>query len=205
MKTNRELVQSLISWGVLQSKNIIESFFKVNRRDFVIEEEKEFAYIDAPLPIWYSQTISQPRTVAFMLELLEPQKWEHILDIWSGSWWTTMLLWYIVWEEGSVVWLERIDNLVYFWSNNIKKYNFKSVRIEKAWKTLWIPWKQFDKILVSASATELPSELIWQLHIWWILVLPINESVCKIVKVSKNKYSLKEYFGFVFVPLIEEK
>lgn len=205
MKTNRELVQSLINKGVLQSKNIIESFLKVNRRDFVIEEEKDFAYIDNPLPIWYSQTISQPSTVAFMLELLKPKKWDHILDIWSGSWWTTMLLWYIVWDEGSVIWLERIDDLVEFWSDNIKKYNFKNVTIKKARKTLWIPWKQFDKILVSAAATELPHELIWQLYTWWILIIPINESVCKIIKISENKHSLEEYFGFAFVPLVQEK
>lgn len=202
MKTNNELVNHLIKKWILKSKDIIKSFYIIDRKAFVGLENLENAYLDTPLPIWYSQTISQPTTVAFMLELLKPQSWEDILDIWSGSWWTTALLWYIVWMKWSVLWLERIDELVIFWSNNIRKYNFSWANIQKAWKKLWIPWKKFDKILVSASWNTIPNDLIKQLTIWWTIVIPIQNSIYKIEKISNDNISIQEFPNFVFVPLI---
>ena len=138
MRTNNELVNYLIEKWVLKAEGIIKSFLNIDRKDFVGLENSENAYLDIPLSIWYGQTISQPTTVAFMLDLLNPQSWENILDIWSGSWWTTSLLWYIVWIKWSVLWLERIDELVTFGNSNIRKYNFSWINIQKAWKKLWI-------------------------------------------------------------------
>lgn len=202
MQTNIDLINFLKEEKRLKSEHIIESFYNIDRKDFVTEENKDYAYIDRPLSIWYSQTISQPSTVAFMIELLEPKIWENILDIWSGSWWTTALLAYILWNKWYVLWLERIDELVEFWNKNIKKYKFNNAKIKKAWKDLWIPWMQFDKILVSASSKEIPHELITQLIIWWILVIPVQNSILKIEKISNDDFSIKEYPNFVFVPLI---
>lgn len=202
MKSNIELVNYLCKNWIIKSKNIINSFHNTDRINFVTDDAKHFAYVDCPLPIWYWQTISQPSTVWFMLELLNPKKWEHILDIWSGSWWTTALLWNIVWEKWTVLWLERISELVKFWTKNIKKYKFNNVNIEKAGSFLGKIWKKFDKILVSASVNTLPNELVEQLVTWWIMVIPIINSIYKIKKISEKKYSLKEYPNFVFVPLI---
>ena len=67
------LIKELMEEGILKTPSIIEAFEKVDRRDFVPEELKDKAYLNAPLPIGYGQTISQPLTVAFMLELLQPQ------------------------------------------------------------------------------------------------------------------------------------
>lgn len=142
MVSNIGLVNYLIEKKVLKSKNIIDAFHNIDRKDFVTKESKSFAYIDSPLCIWYWQTISQPTTVAFMLELLNPKSWENILDIWSGSGWTTALLSYIVWKRWYVSWLERINELVIFWNENITKYKLRNAHIQKAWKKLWIPRKK---------------------------------------------------------------
>ena len=56
------------------------------------EKLKDEAYIDAPLPIGQEQTISQPCTVAFMMELLQIEPGDKVLDIGFGSGWTTALL-----------------------------------------------------------------------------------------------------------------
>src|SRR4030043_618460 len=79
------LIDKLIKEGYLKTSLIIEAFRNVRREDFVLEELKEEADINAPLPIGYGQTISQPLTVAFMLELLQPQAGDTILDVGSGS------------------------------------------------------------------------------------------------------------------------
>ncbi|MGC8851948.1 MAG: protein-L-isoaspartate O-methyltransferase family protein, partial [Minisyncoccia bacterium] len=92
MLKNQQLVLSLIEDGWLKTPQIIEAFLNIKREDFVPDNEKEIAYLNTALPIGFNQTISQPLVVAFMLELLQPQKGEKILDIGSGSGWTTALL-----------------------------------------------------------------------------------------------------------------
>ncbi len=94
--TKIELISKLISQGILKTQLIIEAFNKIDRIDFVKEEYKKEAYHDYPLPIDFGQTISQPLTVAFMLELLNPKPGEKILEIGAGSGWLTALLSYCV-------------------------------------------------------------------------------------------------------------
>src|SRR3989338_8376913 len=79
------LIKELMEEGILKTPSIIDAFEKVDRKDFVLEELKDKAYLNTPLPIGYGQTISQPLTVAFMLELLQPEKGNKILEIGSGS------------------------------------------------------------------------------------------------------------------------
>ncbi|MEK6734715.1 MAG: protein-L-isoaspartate(D-aspartate) O-methyltransferase, partial [Pseudomonadota bacterium] len=64
-----QLIKSLKNQGF--SEKILKAFRKVKREDFVPMEFKESAYEDIPLPIGLVQTISQPYTIAFMLNLLE--------------------------------------------------------------------------------------------------------------------------------------
>ena len=109
MKTLHELVDDMIFSNMLRSPHIIDAFRTVDRKYFVPAAFAEDTYIDAPLPIGNSQTISQPSTVAFMLERLAPEKGDTVLDIGSGSGWTTALLCHIVGEEGSVTGVERVD------------------------------------------------------------------------------------------------
>jgi len=121
MQNNKELIKHLIARNVLKTKAIIDAFQAVDRIDFVPLKYLDEAYGDYPLPIGYGQTISQPFTVAFMLELLQPQKGDKILDVGSGSGWTTALLAHIVQEEGSVRGIELIPELVAFGKKNLNK------------------------------------------------------------------------------------
>jgi len=140
-----------------------------------------------------------------MIELLNPISSENILDIWSGSWWTTTLLWKCVWNKWHVLWLEKNDELVIIWNKNIKKYNLTNTKIQKAGNDLWIVWKKFDKILVSASANEIPKELIDQLFLRWTIVIPIKNSIFRIKKMTEDINSIEEFPNFKFVPLIKWK
>jgi len=90
------LVDELTSDGWLKSPHIIEAFKTIKRADFLPDDLKELTEFNEALAIGYGQTISQPLVVAFMLELLSPQPGEKILDIGSGSGWTTALLAFIL-------------------------------------------------------------------------------------------------------------
>jgi len=206
MNSNKELIASMIANGALRSPQIIEAFEKIDRKYFIPESFQDHIYIDRPLPIGKDQTISQPSTVAFMLEQLQPQKGDKILDIGSGSGWTTALLCQIVGEEGSVLGLERHDELVERGRENLRKLHASDhCRIEKAGEELGKPGEQFDKILVSASAEEIPEELFAQLKVGGILVIPVKNSIFRFKKLSGTKIEAQEFPGFVFVPLIREK
>ena len=74
------LIEHLKNVGVLKTPLIIEAFKAIDRADFVPSDLKDFAYVDEALPIGKDQTISQPYTVAFMLELLQPKLNDNILD-----------------------------------------------------------------------------------------------------------------------------
>ncbi len=202
------LINQLISEGYLKTPRIIEAFRKIKREDFVPENLKDEADINAPLPIGYGATISQPLTVAFMLELLQPEPGDKILDIGSGSGWQTAMLAYIVGDKGRVFAIERISELVEFGKNNVSKYNFMEKRIVEfilgdGSKGLEKE-APFDKIIVAASAEEIPDSWKGQLKIGGRLVAPIKSSIWLVTKESEEQFKEQEFPGFAFVPLIYE-
>ncbi len=203
MENKQELIDSMILRGMLGSPHIIDAFREIDRKYFVPESFEEHIYVDAPLPIGNNQTISQPSTVAFMLEKLEPGEGDKVLDIGSGSGWTTALLCHIVGEKGSVTGLERMDELAEQGEENLTKFHFGShCRIQRAGEKLGLPDEQFDRILVSASAEQIPEELFSQLNVGGILVIPVGNSIFKFKKISDTYIDREEFYGFVFVPLI---
>lgn len=200
--SSKLLIEYLISRNLLKSEGIIKAFKAINREDFVLNKFLSQAYDDRPLPIGESQTISQPSTVAFMIELLSPRQGESVLDIGSGSGWTTALLAFIVGEKGAVMGLELIPKLVDFGIKNLDKYNFSNARIIQATPgILGLPDKKFDRILVSASAREFPEELLPQLKNKGVMVVPVRNSIYRVEKNSIGRIKKVEYPGFVFVPL----
>jgi protein-L-isoaspartate(D-aspartate) O-methyltransferase len=202
MRSNDELVDHLLRDSALTNSTIIAAFKSVDRQKFAQPETSSLAYEDHPLAIGYKATISQPTTVAFMLEKLAPKVGEKILDIGSGSGWTTALLAYIVGETGTVYGVEIVPELVAFGSNNLKKYPFSNASIVKAGKNLGLESKApFDKILVSASIEQLPKAIIVQLAVGGTLVIPVREAIWQVTRISEIEHSINKYPGFVFVPL----
>ncbi|MFK5882157.1 MAG: protein-L-isoaspartate O-methyltransferase [Sulfurospirillum sp.] len=197
------LIKNMKASGVLKTPEIINAFKAIDRRFFTPEDFKEYVYMDRPLPIGKNQTISQPTTVAFMLELLSAKKGDKVLDIGSGSGWTTALLCNIVTKDGSVLGLERVDELVKRGERNLLQFDLGAhCAIKKATEKLGVPGDKFDKILVSASAETTPEILFDQLKIGATLVVPVKNSIFRFQKISQSKIKQEEFPGFVFVPLI---
>jgi len=224
------LIDSLIEEGWLKTPRIIEAFRKIKRVDFLPREIKDLAELNEALSIGYGQTISQPLVVAFMLELLDPQPGNKILDIGSGTGWTTALLAQIVGQKGKVIAIDIIPELVEFGKQNVAKYNF----IEKGLPAACLPDRQgrqgiveficadgskgykkeapYDKILASASAETLPPVWKEEVKIGGRIVTPIGSSIWLFIKKSPSfakategkeaEFEEIEYPGFAFVPLI---
>ena len=204
MRTKEALIELLIKEGFLKTPRIIEAFRAIDRADFVPEELRNEAYGNYPLPIGYGQTISQPLTVAFMLELLQPAAGEKILDVGSGSGLTTALLSYIVQPKGNVAAVEIIPELCAWGEKNVKKYNFVKKGVAKfiCGDGKNIKDIQFDKILSSAAAQEdIPDWWGEQLAFGGRIVAPIGNSIWLFTKKSTKYLEEKEYKGFSFVPL----
>lgn len=208
MATKESLIADLIRAGYLKNHFLIEAFERIDRIDFVPENLKNKAYLNQPLPIGFGQTISQPLTVAFMLELLEPKPDEKILEVGAGSGWVSALLAQMVGEAGNVCAIERIPELCEFGKRNIAKYRFTEKGIidfvcgdaSKGYSRK----APFDKIIAAAAGKDVP--LAWQeeLKIGGRLVMPIGHSIVVLDKISQNEFEKKEFFGFSFVPLIKE-
>lgn len=216
------LIDELIKGGYLKTPIIIKAFRNINRADFLPAGMEGQANLNIPLPIGWGQTISQPLTVAFMLELLQPKPGDKILDIGSGSGWATALLACIVSREirenqskGRVYAIERIPELMEFGKKNVAKYNFLEKGVvemrcadgSKGWPNLAsYPelTEGFDKIHAAASAQKIPEAWKKQLKIGGRLVTPIRGSIWLLIKKSEKEFEEYEYPGFAFVPLIEE-
>lgn len=203
MQNNRELIEHLIRSSVLRSPALISAFRKCDRIFFVPEVYHSEAYIDHPLPIGEGQTVSQPYTVAVMLELLCPESGNTVLDIGSGSGWTTALLASVVGESGFVEGIERIPALVEYGRSNLKKIPITNASIELASPSvLGKPGHFYDRILVSASAEKIPESLFDQLNPGGVLVIPVRNSIWRITKNEDGAITRSELYGFQFVPLI---
>lgn len=203
------LTNKLMRSGYLRTSSIIEAFANIERVEFVPGNIELSANADVPLPIGYGQTISQPTTMAIMLELLDPREGNKILDIGSGSGWSTALLAYIVGEKGKVIALERIKELCDFGRKNIrkmKKINKETVEIYNMDGSRgYAARAPYDRILVSASGDEIYQELKDQLKIGGKLVMPVYNRLHYLEKRGENDFYEEKYPGFMFVPLITKR
>jgi len=216
-----DLIDQLIKEGWLKTPRIIEAFRIIKREDFLPEDMKNLAELNEALPIGHGQTISQPLVVAFMLEQLEPEPGNKILDIGSGSGWTSALLAYMVSKEGlkskiknqkskingKVIAIEVVPELKEFGEKNVSKYNFIKKGIVEFICTDGSKGYQkeapYDKILCSAAIQDkIPGVWKEQLKIGGRIVTPIGSSIWLLIKKSEDEFEEIEYPGFAFVPLI---
>jgi protein-L-isoaspartate(D-aspartate) O-methyltransferase len=179
---------------------ILNAFSIVKRENFLPEGLRDYAYIDQPLPIGDGVTISQPYTIAFMLNLLELKNNQKILEIGSGSGYVLGLISKIS-KKSKIYGIERIKRLVNLSRKRLDKS--KNIKIEYADGTNGLKkYAPYDRILISASCKKIPANLFNQLKDGGIIVTSVKQSIIQIKKLGKKKI-IKEYPGFVFVPLIK--
>ena len=214
MNNLQTLIHNLKLKGVLKSQNIENALNQVDRKDFVTSDNKTYAYIDNALSIGHQQTISQPYTAIFMLELLQPQEGEKILDAGSGSGWQAALLAHIVSTKGKVYAYEIVNELCAFGQENLAKHPNLAKRVTMQCKSAEQGVEKIsetgdsiplDKIIAAAELTKVPQKWRDQLKPNGIMVYPSDHGIYKETKLDEKNFQ-KDYFpGFVFVPFIHRK
>jgi len=200
------LVEFLMQIGVLKTDSLIDAFQTNDRYDFVPYSSHGYAYDNNPVSIGHGQTNSQPYTVAFMMELLQPKSGNEVLDVGFGSGWTTAILAKVVGKQGSVLAVEIIPEIFEFGKANLQKYNYPNITLfQGSWTD--IPEREFDRILVSAAAASfVPQLLAKRLKVGGRLVIPVRnafgQSIRLIEKIKDNDLEEHNYPGFIFVPLV---
>src|SRR4051812_36707966 len=111
---------------------IDNAFRAVPRANFLPPAAAGMDVVDAPIPIGYGQTNSQPSTVRMMLEWLDPQPGEKILDVGSGSGWTSALLSKLVGPKGTVYAVEKVPELVESGEANTERLGIGNTRFLQA-------------------------------------------------------------------------
>lgn len=199
--TREGLIEYLIKNETLKTPRIIEAFKNIDRADFVLKEYQNQAYEDYPLLIGYGATISQPTTVAIMLENLNPETGDRVLEIGTGSGYLTALLAEIA-KNGIIFSIEYVPELKKFAQENLKKYNFKNIKLFVGnGKMGLVNYAPFDKIISSASGDQIPGEWKNQLKIGGKIVAPVKDNLIVLNKLSEKEFREIKYPGFLFVKL----
>ena len=197
----KNLIKHLKQDGI-KDLTVLKAIEKVDRKLFVPKEFRSQAYEDHPIEVGFGATISQPYTVAFMLQALELKEGDKILEVGTASGWNSALISLIVGKKGKVFTTEIIPELVKSAKEKLK--NFKNIKIILTdGSEGLVKYAPFDKIIVTAACPEVPKALISQLKQNGILIAPIGSLTNQeMIKITKAKQIIKENLGeFMFVPL----
>lgn len=197
-----KMVKKQITDRGISDTATINAMRKVPRHLFVPEDSENDAYGDYPLPIGYSQTISQPYVVAYMTEVVKPTSKKNALEIGTGSGYQAAVLAEIV---NTVYTIEIIPELAAESAARLKKLNYKNITVKSGdGYNGWSEYAPFDIIVVTAAADKIPQPLIDQLAENGRLVIPVGEAAQiqeLMLLVKKNGKIKQKRLTFVrFVP-----
>ncbi len=184
---------------------VLAAMEKVPRDMFVEGHFKTHALDDMALPIDAGQTISQPSVVAKMTEALDVGPRHKVLEIGTGSGYQSAILSHLARRVYSI---ERHRALSIKARARIDALKLQNVVITTGDGSLGMPDQApFDRIILTAAAEDPPANLLEQLRMGGIMVLPVGQSdaVQSLIKVEKNDTGLNytELAEVRFVPLIE--
>ncbi len=196
----------LIPRGI-SDRSVLRAMSQIPREEFVAERLRSCAYDDCALPIDCGQTISQPFTVARMIEALHLSGDETVLEIGTGSGYAAAVLACLAAQVHTV---ERHESLARKAEATLLRLGYKNVHVHLTNGAQGLPeFAPYDAILVSAAATKLPRQLVEQLAPGGRIVIPIGETLCSqhLTCIHKQGEAIKlEDLGlFSFVPLVDDR
>ena len=202
LEKRKLMIQVIKNYGV-KDENILNAMLKIPRHLFVPKQFEDQAYEDYPLQIGNNQTISQPYTVAFMLENLELKKNDKVLEIGAGSGYSAALISEVT--KNKVYTTEIISRLALKAEENLIKAKIKNVKVLCADGSLGLKeFSPYNKILINAACPDFPELLIKQLKNNGIILGPIGgvlgQEMVKGIKKGR-KLERKVLGNFIFVPL----
>lgn len=210
-------LRHLVASGTVSDPEAIRAYRAVPREDFLPEHLRDDAYVDTPLPIGESQTISAIHMCLIYLEFLELKKGLSVLEVGAGSGYHAALCAEVVSPSGEppsghIYTIERHPPLVDFAKRNLKKAGYGDrVTVILGDGTLGYPLKApFDRIMVTASAPKPPQSLIDQLTEGGCMLIPVGrhqywQELVSIKKSRGGKVKSQNLMAVAFVPLIGQE
>lgn len=165
------------------------------RADFLPRGVRHQAGQDRALQIGHGSTCSQPSTLEAMLRLLRVEAGHRVLDVGSGSGWSTAILARLVGPSGSVLGVELEEPLVRRSAAALGRMPNAEVRLAVP-GVLGVPGEgPFDRILVSAATDRMPEDLVEQLTEDGAVVLPLSGRLVRVTR--EGQETAPGYYQFV--------
>lgn len=182
----------------------IEAMRQTPRAGYLPHALRASADRDTPLALGGGATCSQPSTVVTMLALLDAQPGDRVLDVGSGSGWTTAILARLVGPAGRVWGVELLADLVRDSTLRLRRDALAWAAIRQGTVgTLGLPdGAPYDRILVSAAASQLPSALVAQLDEGAVMVLPVRDRLVRAERTGDSVRAAEAPGRYRFVPLL---
>ena len=157
---------------------------KLNRRMFIDETQAKYADEDRPLPIGFGQTISQPSLVANMTYWLDLSGEERILEIGTGSGYQTCMLAQFAAQVYTVELVEALSSKA---QDTLQKLGYTNCHFKVGdGSEGWKEFSPYDRIICTSAASEIPENLILQLDIKGIMIIPVGPPMVQ------NLYKIKK-------------
>ena len=192
--------QQLRARGI-DSAAVLEAMQRVPRHLFVPEDERGAAYADAPLPIGFGQTISQPYIVAFMTEAIEVGRTDRVLEIGTGSGYQAAILGELARE---VFTIEIVPELAARARLTLQQLEYKNIHVRAGnGYAGWPEQAPFDRIMVTAAPDEVPPALIDQLKIGGLMAIPVGvgEQTLRVLRRTESGMATLKTLPVRFVPM----
>jgi len=198
----RKLV-NIIKLKGIDNHKVLDAIGKVPRHFFFDTAFIEHAYQDKAFPIGEGQTISQPYTVAFQTQLLNPKIDDKVLEIGTGSGYQACVLM----EMGVKLFSMEYNKILYDRTRKkLPTMGYRPIFKHGDGSLGWPIHAPFNGILVTAGAPVVPNELKEQLAIGGKLIIPVGDNTIQkmlsITRLSENEFQTVEYDNFSFVPLL---
>ena len=155
------MVERYVGGRGVKDARVLEAMRQVPRHIFVPQVVRAKSYGEGALPIGAGQTISQPWIVGRMIELLELSVGEKVLEVGTGTGYQACVLSKVAARVFSI---ERINELALRAVELVRELKLHNVSIKVFDGTYgWSDQAPFDRIIVAATAPELPEPLVQQL------------------------------------------
>lgn len=165
-------------------ERVLGAMLKVPRHLFVPPPLAHVAYEDAPLPIGFHKTISQPFITALMTDLLAPQPHETVLEVGTGLGYHAAVLAELA---GRVYSVEIVEEFATEAEARLRELGYSTVEICVGDGSRgWADHAPYDMILVTAAADEPPPALLRQLKPGGRMVLPVGGDEAQVLAVVRR-------------------
>lgn len=188
----------------MNDRRVLDAIGRVPRHLFMDNSFVHLAYQDQAFPIGQGQTISQPYTVAVQSSLLDVLPGSKVLEVGTGSGYQAAVL---AEMEAEVFSIERQKRLYAQTKQVLKRTGYESIRLFLGDGNAGLPaYAPFDRILVTAGSESVPGNLLIQLAIGGIMVIPVgmkSQTMTRIKRLSEDDFEQETFGDFSFVPMLK--